>query len=46
MLRPPRVPAYEDSSLPIAGEQTISQPYIVAFMVGSVIAWLSILGGG
>jgi protein-L-isoaspartate(D-aspartate) O-methyltransferase len=25
--------AYEDSPLPIAGEQTISQPYIVAFMV-------------
>src|SRR4249919_3581466 len=24
--------AYEDSPLPIAGEQTISQPYIVAFM--------------
>lgn len=25
--------AYEDSPLPIAGSQTISQPYIVAFMV-------------
>ncbi|MDP3076832.1 protein-L-isoaspartate(D-aspartate) O-methyltransferase [Bradyrhizobium sp.] len=25
--------AYEDSPLPIAGEQTISQPYIVGFMV-------------
>jgi len=25
--------AYEDSPLPIAGEQTISQPYIVAFMI-------------
>jgi Protein-L-isoaspartate(D-aspartate) O-methyltransferase (PCMT) len=24
--------AYEDTPLPIAGEQTISQPYIVAFM--------------
>jgi protein-L-isoaspartate(D-aspartate) O-methyltransferase len=29
--------AYEDSPLPIAGEQTISQPYIVAFMAESVM---------
>src|SRR5450759_3527130 len=28
--------AYEDSPLPIAGEQTISQPYIVAFMAETV----------
>lgn len=33
--------AYEDSALPIAGEQTISQPYIVAFMVEA-----SMLKGG
>jgi len=25
--------AYEDTPLPIAGEQAISQPYIVAFMM-------------
>jgi hypothetical protein len=30
--------AYEDSPLPIAGEQTISQPYIVAFMAEALIA--------
>lgn len=29
--------AYEDSALPIAGEQTISQPYIVAFMVEALM---------
>jgi protein-L-isoaspartate(D-aspartate) O-methyltransferase len=29
--------AYEDSPLPIAGEQTISQPYIVAFMVEALL---------
>lgn len=29
--------AYEDAPLPIAGEQTISQPYIVAFMVEAVL---------
>jgi protein-L-isoaspartate(D-aspartate) O-methyltransferase len=29
--------AYEDSSLPIAGEQTISQPYIVAFMAEALL---------
>jgi len=29
--------AYEDSPLPIAGEQTISQPYIVAFMVEALM---------
>lgn len=29
--------AYEDSPLPIAGEQTISQPYIVAFMAESLM---------
>jgi protein-L-isoaspartate(D-aspartate) O-methyltransferase len=29
--------AYEDSPLPIAGEQTISQPYIVAFMAESLL---------
>ena len=29
--------AYEDAPLPIAGKQTISQPYIVAFMVESLI---------
>src|SRR4249919_286415 len=29
--------AYEDSPLPIAGEQTISQPYIVAFMTEAVM---------
>jgi protein-L-isoaspartate(D-aspartate) O-methyltransferase len=29
--------AYDDSPLPIAGEQTISQPYIVAFMVESLM---------
>ena len=29
--------AYEDSSLPIAGEQTISQPYIVAFMAEALM---------
>src|SRR5207245_11604735 len=33
--------AYEDSPLPIAGEQTISQPYIVAFMAEA----LSLEGG-
>ena len=29
--------AYEDSPLPIAGEQTISQPYIVAFMAEALM---------
>jgi protein-L-isoaspartate(D-aspartate) O-methyltransferase len=29
--------AYEDAPLPIAGEQTISQPYIVAFMVEALL---------
>jgi protein-L-isoaspartate(D-aspartate) O-methyltransferase len=29
--------AYEDSPLPIAGEQTISQPYIVAFMIEALL---------
>ena len=29
--------AYEDSPLPIAGEQTISQPYIVAFMAEALL---------
>ena len=29
--------AYEDLPLPIAGEQTISQPYIVAFMAESLL---------
>lgn len=29
--------AYEDSPLPIAAEQTISQPYIVAFMVEALL---------
>ncbi|HLX16616.1 MAG TPA: protein-L-isoaspartate(D-aspartate) O-methyltransferase [Bradyrhizobium sp.] len=29
--------AYEDSPLPIAGEQTISQPYIVAFMTEALM---------
>ena len=29
--------AYEDSPLPIAGDQTISQPYIVAFMVEALM---------
>ena len=29
--------AYEDTPLPIAGEQTISQPYIVAFMAESLM---------
>lgn len=29
--------AYEDSPLPIEGEQTISQPYIVAFVVDSLM---------
>ena len=29
--------AYEDSPLPIAGGQTISQPYIVAFMMESLL---------
>jgi protein-L-isoaspartate(D-aspartate) O-methyltransferase len=29
--------AYEDSPLPIAGEQTISQPYIVAYMVEALM---------
>ena len=29
--------AYEDWPLPIAGEQTISQPYIVAFMAESLL---------
>ncbi|MGA7809437.1 protein-L-isoaspartate(D-aspartate) O-methyltransferase [Bradyrhizobium sp.] len=29
--------AYEDSPLPIAGEQTISQPYIVAFMLEALM---------
>jgi protein-L-isoaspartate(D-aspartate) O-methyltransferase len=29
--------AYDDSPLPIAGEQTISQPYIVAFMVEALL---------
>jgi protein-L-isoaspartate(D-aspartate) O-methyltransferase len=29
--------AYGDSSLPIAGEQTISQPYIVAFMAEALL---------
>jgi protein-L-isoaspartate(D-aspartate) O-methyltransferase len=29
--------AYDDSPLPIAGEQTISQPYIVAFMVEALM---------
>lgn len=33
--------AYEDSPLPIAADQTISQPYIVAFMVES----LALAGG-
>ena len=33
--------AYEDSPLPISGGQTISQPYIVAFMVEA----LSLRGG-
>src|ERR1700730_16490539 len=28
---------YEDLPLPIAGEQTISQPYIVAFMAESLL---------
>lgn len=32
---------YEDAPLPIAGEQTISQPYIVAFMAEALM-----LGGG
>lgn len=29
--------AYEDSPLPIAGDQTISQPYIVAFMIEALM---------
>jgi protein-L-isoaspartate(D-aspartate) O-methyltransferase len=29
--------AYEDAPLPIAGEQTISQPYIVAFMAEALL---------
>jgi protein-L-isoaspartate(D-aspartate) O-methyltransferase len=29
--------AYEDSPLPIGGEQTISQPYIVAFMTEALM---------
>ena len=29
--------AYEDTPLPIAGEQTISQPYIVAFMAEALM---------
>jgi protein-L-isoaspartate(D-aspartate) O-methyltransferase len=29
--------AYEDSPLPLAGEQTISQPYIVAFMAEALM---------
>ncbi|MTV15467.1 MULTISPECIES: protein-L-isoaspartate(D-aspartate) O-methyltransferase [Bradyrhizobium] len=29
--------AYEDAPLPIAGDQTISQPYIVAFMVEALM---------
>ena len=29
--------AYEDSPLPIAGGQTISQPYIVAFMTEALL---------
>src|SRR6478672_2970980 len=29
--------AYEDTPLPIAGEQTISQPYIVAFMTEALM---------
>jgi protein-L-isoaspartate(D-aspartate) O-methyltransferase len=29
--------AYEDSPLPIAGDQTISQPYIVAFMAEALM---------
>ena len=29
--------AYEDSPLPIAGDQTISQPYIVAFMAEALL---------
>ncbi len=29
--------AYEDTALPIAAEQTISQPYIVAFMVEALV---------
>ena len=29
--------AYEDSPLPIAGEQTISQPYVVAFMAEALM---------
>jgi len=29
--------AYEDAPLPIAEEQTISQPYIVAFMAGALL---------
>lgn len=29
--------AYEDTPLPIAGEQTISQPYIVAFMAEALL---------
>ncbi|GAB1716797.1 MAG: hypothetical protein NTAFB05_18390 [Nitrobacter sp.] len=29
--------AYEDAPLPIAGEQTISQPYIVAFMIEALL---------
>src|SRR5450631_1705428 len=29
--------AYEDSPLPIAGEQTISQPYIVGFMAEALL---------
>src|SRR5665647_572343 len=29
--------AYQDSPLPIAGEQTISQPYIVAFMAEALM---------
>jgi protein-L-isoaspartate(D-aspartate) O-methyltransferase len=29
--------AYEDAPLPIAEEQTISQPYIVAFMVEALL---------
>lgn len=29
--------AYEDAALPIAGEQTISQPYIVAFMAEALM---------